>query len=817
MAFVLVVITMLYLGGLLAVFVGAAASAAVLGVLAWRGQNTWLSLMRSLLAGWQYALLARSRVRLGVAAARWGEELQDRGTKPVAARLIQALLGEDPDSLLLPENFDGLRSPRDRGFIVESTPARLLQRKLAQIDAGTIAVCGPRGAGKTTLLESCVEEAEFGILAQAPATYAPHDFLLSLSVQLCETYIEKHGYEVPEFTRLSNTRRLLRRLRARTRRLLRWSVFAVPACLALLLSLNASLQFLRSKPIPDKVFEARNNLAEAYQFAESVWQRGAAGPTVAVALICAAWWKVRHSTWLHGVASRVVQAFLYTAGVLLLITIVLTLLTDSEIAQEVRNLSPENALRAIGYIALLAAFRATQESGGSFTLGSRTIDKERFFRPLSAVMVLLIIIFVVRNPEMYALLTDAENPLRVVGITLALLLMWMSDWRLRPTEPELITQCRNHLYRLQTIQMTTAALTTGASQVLTVGSSHATSVSTVPPNFPELVADFREILGGIATEKAKSPQRVIIAIDEVDRLGSDTQALAFLSEIKAVLGVPGVHYLISVAEDVGAAFVRRGLPHRDVTDSSLDDVVYVEPATLDESREILEKRAPGLTDPYVMLAHSLSGGIPRDLLRYGRHIMEMQQKAQSDELTDISRLLILQELAETLAGFRTLLSKHRWTSDTQGTLFAFRNLVAHLRTACPCTELEMQIALEQFAHQDPVSNGDNSGTSRQLSDEAGELIDEAASYAYFSLTLLEIFSADSFDRRRHAARERGHDGDPELLAEARQELGVSPYSTRTLIQRIRAAWGLSLGRRNAYSTLVPPPRNGECPHHRRTP
>lgn len=273
-AFVLVVITMLYLGGLLAVFVGAAASAAVLGVLAWRGQNTWLSLMRSLLAGWQYALLARSRVRLGVAAARWGEELQDRGTKPVAARLIQALLGEDPDSLLLPENFDGLRSPRDRGFIVESTPARLLQRKLAQIDAGTIAVCGPRGAGKTTLLESCVEEAEFGILAQAPATYAPHDFLLSLSVQLCETYIEKHGYEVPEFTRLSNTRRLLRRLRARTRRLLRWSVFAVPACLALLLSLNASLQFLRSKPIPDKVFEARNNLAEAYQFAESVWQRG---------------------------------------------------------------------------------------------------------------------------------------------------------------------------------------------------------------------------------------------------------------------------------------------------------------------------------------------------------------------------------------------------------------------------------------------------------------------------------------------------------------------------------------------------------------
>ncbi|MFE6849741.1 hypothetical protein ACFVDH_02975 [Streptomyces sp. NPDC057674] len=807
----------LYLGGLLAVVLAAAVSAAVLGVLERRGRNTWPSLKQSLLAGWQYALLAWSRVRLGVAAARWGEELEDQGTRPVTAWIAQMLLGEDPDSLLLPENYDGLRSPRDRGFIVESTPARLLQRKLAQIDAGTIAVCGPRGAGKTTLLESCVEEAELGILAQAPATYAPHDFLLSLSVQLCETYIEKHGYEVPELTRLSHTRRLLRRLSARTRRFLRWSVFAIPACLALLLSLNTSFRFLHSKPIPDEISEAQNYLAETYQFAESVWKEGTVGPTVAVALFCAAWWKARHSTWLHGVASRLMQAFLYMTGILLLLVIVLTLLNDSELGQKVRTLSPETGLRALGYAALWAIFRANQGSGGSVSFGSRTYDKERFFRPLSAVMSLLIIVFLVRNPEMYDLLTDAENPVRLVGISLALLLMWMSDWRLRPTEPELVTQCRNHLYRLQTIQMTTAGLTTGASQVLTVGSSHTTSVSTVPPNFPELVANFREILGGIAAEEANRPGRVIIAIDEVDRLGSDTQALAFLSEIKAVLGVPGVHYLISVAEDVGAAFVRRGLPHRDVTDSSLDDVVYVEPATLDEARAILEKRAPGLTDPYVMLAHSLSGGIPRDLLRYGRHIMEMQQKAQSDELTDISRLLILQELAETLAGFRTLLSKHRWTSGTHETLFAFRNLVAHLRTACPCTEHEMQIALEQFAHQDPVSGTENSQISTQLSEDAGELIDEAASYAYFSLTLLDIFSADSFDRRRDAARGHGHDGDPELLAEARQELGVSPYSTRTLIQRIRGAWGLPLERRNPHSALIPPPRNGECPHHRRTP
>lgn len=330
-------------------------------------------------------------------------------------------------------------------------------------------------------------------------------------------------------------------------------------------------------------------------------------------------------------------------------------------------------------------------------------------------------------------------------------------------------------------------------------------MSTVPPNFPELVADFRDLLTRIAADGASRGGRVVIAIDEVDRLGSDTQALAFLNEIKAVLGVPHVHYLISVAEDVGAAFVRRGLPHRDVTDSSLDDVVHVQPATLHESRAILAKRAPGLTEPYVMLAHALSGGVPRDIIRYGRHIMEMQEKAQSDELIDISRHLILQELAETLAGFRTLLSKRQWTPDTHDVLNAFRNLGAHLRNACPCTTLDVQRALEQFAVHTATDLQEPA-----LSD-ARHLIDEASAYAYFSLTLLEIFSTDGFERRRSAAAEQGLDGDPELLAEARQELGVSPYSTRPLITAIRAAWSLTT-ETNPPRGAIPPPRMRHCEH-----
>ncbi len=316
-------------------------------------------------------------------------------------------------------------------------------------------------------------------------------------------------------------------------------------------------------------------------------------------------------------------------------------------------------------------------------------------------------------------------------------------------------------------------------------------------------------------KKVMQGKTVVIAIDEVDRLGTDTQALAFLGEIKAILGVPYVYYLISVAEDVGAAFVRRGLPHRDVTDSSLDDIIHVQPSTLTESRAILAERSETLKGPYVTLAHTLSGGILRDLLRYGLQIREIQDKTQSHELTELSRHLVLEELAETFAGFRTLLSKQQWTRNTSEILASFRTLGTYLRDPCACTEREMLHALEGFAFYTPdgrpgtatVGNQSSAAADEELTVEALQLVDEASAYAYFSLTLLDIFSTEGLERRTQLAAEHGPDGDLERLADARQELGISPYSARSLIDSIRKAWSLPLG-----ATAGPyfPPSSERC-------
>jgi hypothetical protein len=802
-------VVVLAIGGPVALAGAVAAAGVALFVLFWRGTAVWFNVRQAFVAAaWKGAWLAQ-RVELGVSAVRWGEALE-KVTQPLVAQVVRQSLGEDPDSLFIPGEYEGLRALRAPGYFVENEVTRQLRRKIAHIDYGTIAVCGPRGTGKTKLLEQCVKDADFGVLAQAPATYAPHDFLLSLSVRLCQEYIRDEGYDVPEFTRLSNVRRRLRRVTSAGARLTRWGFFAIPATALVALGLSESARSLYAQYADSLADQAgtQKDLIQAQVL--ELWKRHSVAASVLAVVAGVAWWKTRRTAWLPRILGALWHFGSTPIGVGLALVSLGSIVLDRQVQQQVRHLSFGTMLSTLFLMLAWAYFLKWRDSGSTLSVGTWRVSPNMIFGPLAAAAASALLLYLIHNVQTYSILADPENPLRLAGMIGGVLVARAGGWRPRPAEPELVTRCRDHLYRLQTIQMSTNALSTGASQVLTVGSSHTTSVSTVPPNFPELVEDFRDLLGRIAVEQKSKDRIVVIAIDEVDRLGSSAHALAFLSEIKAILGVPHVYYLISVAEDVGAAFVRRGLPHRDATDSSLDDIIHVQPSTLRDSRAILTQRSGSLTEPYILLAHVLSGGIPRDLLRYGLQIREMQEMTQSLELRYISRHLILDELAETLAGFRILLSKHQWTRDTSGILHVFRTLGGYLREPCVCVERELRITLEKFAfygtadHPGPVAQ-------HELGDDARLLIEEASAYAYFSLTLLDIFSSEGLERRTRQAAGQGPDGAPERLAEARQELGVSPFSARPLIDSVRKAWSLPLG----PATVGHEPWTGSrnCPLH----
>ncbi|MFE6194828.1 hypothetical protein [Streptomyces sp. NPDC057838] len=753
------------------------------------------------------ALFVRAQ-RLASAERWWLRDLQVNGVGPLMIQVVEALLGDDHDALLLPDGYEGLRSPRSRQYVIGNEASRRLSRKMAQLEGGTIAVSGPRGAGKSTLLESCAEEADFAVVVQAPASYSPYEFLVSLYIRVCEKYLTLADREIPEFARLSAIRRVARRLVPAVSRGTRYLVFAMSAGALITLGLAATARSVGGHYGEGVLHRAEDVWTDLADTARAIWRGERVDAALTVTVTGVLLWRLRRSV---RVVSLVRTGWLLTSavsGYLLVIAAPVSLLFDPDVHRNARDLiqgAPLSFLLAMAVAFIAFAYRAGEFEwkGVELVLGS-----PRVRRAVMAVLLVCALVILYRVQPVQAIATDAGNLPRIACVLLGLLLIRAGSWSIVQPEPPLVTKCRNELFRLQTVQTSSSAVTAGPPQLLT---AHTSTLSTVPPAMPELVADFRELLTSIAQEQFARKGRVVIAIDEVDRLGSDTQALAFLGEIKAILGVPRVHYLISVAEDVGASFVRRGLPHRGVTDSSLDDIVHVQPCTLAESKNMLERRAPELSEPYRLLAHALSGGLPRDLIRYGLRIMEIEDKTRFFELTDLSRQMILEELAETLAGFRTLLGKEQWTTETSAILLSIRSLMGHLQYLCPCPSTDLHRALQYVAFYDLEQHLGSAAAN--VPEPTRLLIDEASTYVFFSLTLLDIFGRPDLARRRADAAQHGPDGNPDLLAQARQELEVSPYSARPLIAAIRSAWGLVPEPPSNTVTAMPRARTVPCSLH----
>ncbi|MEU9703634.1 P-loop NTPase fold protein [Streptomyces sp. NPDC047981] len=744
---------------------------------------------------------------LRAAAKRWEGDLRDNGIPPAALAVIDELMGADPHSVLLPGRYDGLRTGTGHDWVVAGEASRQLEGKLSAVEGGTIAVSGPRGAGKTTLLHEAAGEKDFSITIRVPAAYQPYDLVFLAFVKLCERFIAREGFEAPQLDRLSGFVRTRKRVRRAFRRLRRGLFFGVPAAALVALGICAAVRAswdkynvrVRSWAVTVADWGTNN--------AQDIWHGRSIGAGLTVTLVGLFIWQLRKSTTWRRRILRGPVALLRIAATCLMVGPVLSLPFDPELNRhlsKLENLTTFGALQALSIMPLLVMSLAV------FLIGTRSagLMKQRLWEAAGFALLLLAALIVVQSDTFQALFLDSENPVRVACFVAGLLLHRVSRWRGRPEEPGLVAKCRNHLYQLKTTQSTSATLNMGLAGAAVLGSAHASSLASVPPNFPQLVEDLRARLAEVAEYVHLQQGRTIICIDELDRLGSEQQALQFLSEVKAILGVPRVYYLISVAEDVGAAFVRRGLPHRDSTDSSLDDILHVQPGDLAQSIAIMGKRASDLPEPYVLLAHALAGGLPRDLIRYGRRMLEMHaeissaQQSPAVELKEISGRLIVEELYDTLAGFRTLLAKQQWTHENAGWLSSYRIVIDHLRHSLLGTTTELMGALEYLAASGAVPP---TGAPTEPPEAARQLITEASAYTYYALTLLQIFRPDDFEDRRVRASATPAGRFP-YLAEARLELTVSPHSARPLIDAARGAWSLRVLSSTLLPARVPPAR-----------
>ncbi|GHH35917.1 hypothetical protein [Lentzea cavernae] len=167
----------------------------------------------------------------------------------------------------------------------------------------------------------------------------------------------------------------------------------------------------------------------------------------------------------------------------------------------------------------------------------------------------------------------------------------------------------------------------------------ATSLAGRPPTYPEVVDDFRTFVRDVA--RTLDPVRVVIAVDEIDRIGAGEPARRFLNEIKAVFDVPGCYYLVSVSTEAQHDFELAGMGLRSVFDSSFDEVVRVDYLDFQLARGLISRSVDGLPEVFVALAYAFSGGLARQLTRSARAIV---RQPRGSLLADVAEKLVADEL-----------------------------------------------------------------------------------------------------------------------------------------------------------------------------
>jgi Cdc6-like AAA superfamily ATPase len=126
---------------------------------------------------------------------------------------------------------------------------------------------------------------------------------------------------------------------------------------------------------------------------------------------------------------------------------------------------------------------------------------------------------------------------------------------------------------------------------------------------------------------------VIVAVDELDKISDPDEAIGVVNGLKDLMHGEGIHFLVSVSEDALARFALRGIPLRDAFDSTFDTIAEVDRFSVEDARILLERRVVGMPQVLAYYCHALSGGIPRDLIRFCRQCVDVGRQTHTSAPT----------------------------------------------------------------------------------------------------------------------------------------------------------------------------------------
>ncbi|GLY93193.1 hypothetical protein Acsp02_04490 [Actinoplanes sp. NBRC 103695] len=306
-----------------------------------------------------------------------------------------------------------------------------------------------------------------------------------------------------------------------------------------------------------------------------------------------------------------------------------------------------------------------------------------------------------------------------------------------------------------------------------------------PKNLPEIVDSLRQFLRMIAAEQnPEATTRLIIGIDELDKIESEERAQQFLNDIKSIFGVPGWHFLVSVSEDAMASFERRGLPFRDAFDSAFDEIVSIDYLSFQECSDLLSRRTTEIPVPFKGLSFCLSGGLPRDLIRAARQmITQPDGGSRRRDLSSVARRLVTRDLAGKANAVTSAVRKIDAEPITSSLIIWCGHATFHVTTPDAMADAVREVAQLDL------------NAESAFADEAGRaalcrLAREIVSYTYYCQTLVEFFTGHSTDARWQQAVAKGRRGFDEL-ARTRRTLALNPLVGWHLINRFRTEWQMA--------------------------
>ena len=297
-----------------------------------------------------------------------------------------------------------------------------------------------------------------------------------------------------------------------------------------------------------------------------------------------------------------------------------------------------------------------------------------------------------------------------------------------------------------------------------LSAKRATSLAQQPQTYPEIVDSLKRFLTRTALELDEKNRRVVIGIDELDRIEPAATARTFLNELKAVFDIPKCLFVLSVSDEALRDAELAPVGRRDAFDSAIDEIIRVEPLDQMTAEKLLGRRVVGLPVPFTALFYCLSGGMPRDLLRTARAAISYVKPGEPHALADLAESLVDREL-------------NRIANTAGGS--AGPAELAHFFRADLIAENGGLGALGGAVHQQAGAAGDRARMGATL-----------ANRAYHLDTVLSIFTTpldrDDIDR----ASDPDFPGSFSALARAQREIGTSDTLARSTLQRVRTAWSL---------------------------